>query len=161
MKKYLYSSALIALMTLMTASLSFAQERADDSDRPSKNAESVGMIGDTKVRVTYGAPSVKGRDIFGKLEPYGKVWRAGANEATTVSFSSDVKVNGADLAAGTYSYFLIPAEEGAWTVIFNKEPAQWGAYDYDKGKDALRVMAETHDCRSPGNACYRSNGRRF
>ena len=142
MKKQLFYSAFAALMMIFIAGTAYAQERADDSSRPSKNAEATGTIGDVNVRVTYGAPHVKGRKIFGELEPYGKIWRAGANEATTVTFSGDVKVNGQELAAGTYAYFMQPEAEGAWEVIFNSEPNQWGAFNHDANKDALRVEAE-------------------
>lgn len=139
MKKNLFRFFVAAFAMLLMVGTATAQERGDDANQKSKNAEATGMIGDVKVRVTYGAPQVKGRQVFGGLEKWGRVWRAGANEATTVTFSQDVTVNGKDLAAGIYSFFLIPQEEGAWTAIFNKVPNQWGAYDYDKGKDALRV----------------------
>jgi len=142
MKKQLFYSSLALFSMILTVGMAHAQQRGDDSNRPSKNAEAKGMIGDTEIRITYGAPHVNGREIFGKLEPYGKVWRAGANEATTVTFSTNVKVNGQDLAAGTYSFFMLPTEEGPWDVIFNTEANQWGAFNYDASKDALRVKAE-------------------
>ena len=145
MKKSFHYAFVTALMMVMTVGLAHAQKRGDDSKQKSKNAESTGMIGETKVRVTYGAPHVKGRTVFGGLEKWGKVWRAGANEATTVTFSADVKVNGEDLAAGTYAYFIRPNEEGAWEVIFNTVPNQWGAFDHDSDKDALVVMAEPEE----------------
>ena len=88
--------------------------------------------------VKYSSPAVKGRKIFGGLEPYGQVWRAGANEATTVEFSKPVTVEGKPLPAGKYSFFVIPTEKN-WTVIFNKTPDQWGAYKYDEKQDALRA----------------------
>jgi hypothetical protein len=83
---------------------------------------------------------VKGRAIYGGLVPYGQVWRAGANDATTIEFSKDVLVQGKKLPAGTYSLFTIPTEKD-WTVIFNKTAKQWGAYKYDDKQDALRVTA--------------------
>ena len=92
--------------------------------------------------VTYGRPSVRGRDIFGPdttaLVPYGQVWRLGANEATTITLSSAVRVAGQPLAAGTYSVFAIPGA-AEWTVVFNKTAEQWGAFRYDEAQDALRV----------------------
>lgn len=142
MKKYAYFSAVAALLTLLVAGPAVAQQRGDDSNRASKNAEATGKIGNTEIRITYGAPLVKGRTIFGGLVPYDQVWRAGANEATTITFSTDVKVNGQDLPAGTYAYFVVPKEDGPWEVIFNKEANQWGAFNYDAEKDALRVTAE-------------------
>lgn len=107
---------------------------------PRKQAN--GKIDGVAVDVDYGSPSVKGRKIWGGLEPYDKVWRAGANEATTVTFSKAVKINGKDLAAGQYAFFIIPRESGKWTVIFNTEAKQWGAFKHDKSKDALRVDVE-------------------
>ncbi|MBF9223253.1 DUF2911 domain-containing protein [Hymenobacter sp. BT662] len=108
--------------------------------KPSPPATATGKIGGADVTVNYSSPGVKGRKIFGGMEPYGKVWRAGANEATTVEFSKDVTVEGKPLPAGKYGFFLIPAEKDKWTVIFNKVPNQWGAFKYDEKQDALRVM---------------------
>lgn len=113
---------------------------APAKEKPSPAATATGKIGSTDVTVSYSSPGVKGRTIFGGLEAYGKVWRAGANEATTVEFSKDVKVEGKALPAGKYGFFVIPAASGPWTVIFNKVPNQWGAFKYDEKQDALRVM---------------------
>ncbi|MBO2013063.1 DUF2911 domain-containing protein [Hymenobacter negativus] len=113
---------------------------AKDAPKPSPAATATGKIGATDVTINYSSPGVKGRKIFGGLEQYGKVWRAGANEATTVEFSKAVTVEGKPLPAGKYGFFVIPAETGQWTVIFNKEPKQWGAFKYDEKQDALRVM---------------------
>ena len=113
---------------------------AKGAAKPSPAATATGKIGATDVTVNYSSPGVKGRKIFGGLETYGKVWRAGANEATTVEFSKAVTVEGKPLPAGKYGFFVIPAESGQWTVIFNKVPNQWGAYKYDEKQDALRVM---------------------
>lgn len=108
--------------------------------KPSPAATATGKIGTADVTVTYSSPAVKGRKIWGGLEPYDKVWRAGANEATTVEFSKPVMVEGKALPAGKYSFFVIPTADKQWTVIFNKEPKQWGAYDYNQKLDALRVL---------------------
>lgn len=118
-----------------------AQERANNEARVSPNAAVSQTIGTTDVTITYGRPSVKGRQVFGGLEPYGEVWRTGANEATTITFSDDVLVEGEPLEAGTYGLFTVPGEED-WTVIFNNVPNQWGAFDYDSSEDALRVQVE-------------------
>ena len=115
------------------------QSRALLQPKPSPAATATGKIGATDVKVNYSSPGVKGRKIFGGLEPYGSVWRAGANEATTVEFSKAVRVEGKALPAGKYGFFVIPAQ-GAWTVIFNKVPNQWGAFKYDEKQDALRVL---------------------
>ena len=99
-------------------------------------------IGDLKIDVNYNAPSVKGRTVWGKLVPFGKVWRTGANSATTFEVNQDVLINGEALAAGKYALFTIPTGDD-WTIIFNKEANQWGAYSYDKGRDALRITTKT------------------
>ena len=112
---------------------------ASKEAKPSPAATAAGKIGGTAVTVNYSSPAVKGRAIYGGLVPYGQVWRAGANEATTVEFSKPVKVEGQALPAGKYGFFLIPTEK-QWTVIFNKEPKQWGAFKYDQKLDALRVL---------------------
>ena len=113
---------------------------AKEAAKPSPAATATGKIGTTDVTVKYSSPGVKGRRIFGGLEQYGKVWRAGANEATTVEFSKAVTVEGKALPAGKYGFFVIPAESGPWTVIFNQVANQWGAFKYDEKQDALRVM---------------------
>ena len=99
-----------------------------------------GKIGNTLVKTQYGSPSVRGRVIWGGLEPYGEVWRTGANEATYVEFSDDVMVEGKPLDAGRYSLFTIPRETGPWTVIFNSEwDLEHGHYQYKEENDVLRV----------------------
>lgn len=129
--------ALVASLLVLPA----AAERGDDSDRVSKNGKTTGSVDGVDVVLEYGRPNVKEREIWGGLVPYDKVWRTGANEATTISFSDDVMVEGEPLAAGTYALFTIPGEE-EWTVIFNRVAEQWGAYDYDAGQDALRVTVQ-------------------
>lgn len=105
---------------------------------PKKTAE-----GD-KVSIVYGAPSKKGREIFGGLVPYGEVWRTGANNATELTLKKDGKVGGVNVKAGTYTLFTIPKEDGNWTVILNPTLGQWGAYGYDKikGDDLPHIMAK-------------------
>lgn len=97
-----------------------------------------GTVGTTNINLQYGAPSVKGRVIWGKLEAYNKVWRTGANEATVFSIDKEVTIQGQKLPAGRYGLFTIPTQ-GEWTVIFNKNADQWGAYDYKESEDVLRV----------------------
>jgi len=110
----------------------------DKSSRPSPPKEVSGQIAGVDIKIDYSSPAVKGRTIWGDLEPYGEVWRTGANEATTIELSQSVSIEGQTLAAGRYSLFTIPNKE-KWTVIFNKEADQWGDYNYDEEKDALRV----------------------
>jgi Protein of unknown function (DUF2911) len=97
-------------------------------------------VGLTDIEIVYARPSVKGRTIFGGLEAYGKVWRTGANNATKLSFSTPVKLNGTDIPAGTYELFTIPGET-EWTVIIHKDSSQWGAYKYDEKNDIARFKA--------------------
>lgn len=110
--------------------------------KPASPKETVkGTIQGTNVEVVYFRPSSKGRNMVGSDKvPFGKVWRTGANDATTIEFSKAVKIEGKDLAAGKYSLFTIPGEK-EWVVIFNKKWDQDGAWDYEKNKDqdALRV----------------------
>ncbi len=92
------------------------------------------------MKVTYSRPQLNGRTILGDKEPYGKVWRTGANEATEVKVFQDVMVGGKKLSAGTYSLFTIPNED-KWTVIFSSDLNYWGAYRYDESNDVLRTEA--------------------
>jgi hypothetical protein len=136
MKKVLLSIALaVPALTLMATPAS-AQLKLP---RVSQKGVVTQAIGLTDVTITYSRPGVKGRTIWGDLVPYDKVWRTGANEATTISFSRDVTIEGKPLAAGTYSLHTIPGKT-AWTVIFNKKADQWGSYEYAEAEDALRVQ---------------------
>src|SRR5438067_984744 len=92
----------------------------------------------TDIRITYHRPLVNGRRIWGGLVPYGKVWRAGANENTTIEFSDPVSIEGQPLAKGVYGLHMIPNPD-SWTVIFSKTNTGWGSYSYDQKEDALRV----------------------
>ncbi len=98
-------------------------------------------IGLTDITITYHRPEVGGREIWGKTVPYGKVWRSGANENTTITFSDDVSVEGKPLAAGTYGLHTIP-DKDQWTIIFSKNSTSWGSFSYDEKEDALRVNAK-------------------
>lgn len=112
--------------------------RKSDADRKSKNGRLEAEIGGANLIVQYGRPTVRGRTIFGDLIAYGKLWRTGADEATTFTVDQPVMVEGKPLDAGTYALFTVPGEK-AWTVVFNSVAAQWGAYGYDESKDVLRV----------------------
>ncbi len=113
-------------------------ESEDKTKRPSPVRQATGTIGDVTVTVDYGSPSVKGRKIWGELVPFGEMWRTGANEATTITVSKAVMVEGQALPAGKYALFTIPNKD-KWVIIFNKNADQWGNYDYDQNLDALRV----------------------
>jgi len=114
--------------------------------RVSQKAEVMQTVGLTDITITYCRPGVKGRPIWGALVPYDKVWRTGANEATTFEVSTDCTVNGQPLPAGTYSLHTIPST-GDWTVIFNRVAKQWGSFAYSDTADALRlkVRPEAHE----------------
>ncbi|HKG08874.1 MAG TPA: DUF2911 domain-containing protein [Pedobacter sp.] len=94
-----------------------------------------------KITINYSRPNTKGRKIFGGLEPYGAVWRTGANSATIITLTEAVKIEGQDLAAGEYGLFTIPGQS-EWTIIFNKGAKQWGAYEYKEAEDVLRVKVK-------------------
>ena len=98
-------------------------------------------LGLTDITITYHRPEVGGREIWGKTVPYGKVWRAGANENTTITFMDDVSIEGKPLAAGTYGLHTIP-DKDQWTIIFSKNATSWGSFSYDEKEDALRVTAK-------------------
>jgi hypothetical protein len=109
--------------------------------RPSPNATVTQMVGVTEVAIHYSRPGVKGRKVWGELVPYGEVWRTGANENTTISFSTPVKVDGHELPAGLYGLQTLPTATD-WTVIFSKDADQWGAFSYKPEHDALRIQAK-------------------
>lgn len=98
-------------------------------------------IGLTDVEVAYSRPSVKDRAIFGSMVPYDKLWRTGANQATKVTFSTDVKLNGKDVPAGTYALMTIPGKD-EWTIIVNKGPEGWSPYKYDEKQDLVRFTVK-------------------
>jgi len=133
-----------------TAASDTAKTAATDTAKAKKPLASPrdsvsGVVNGDSVTINYGSPSVKGRVIWGKLEPYGAVWRAGANEATTFTTTKDIMVEGKKLPKGKYGFFVIPTT-AKWTVIFNSVPNQWGAFKYDSTKDVLRVkvMPQPH-----------------
>jgi len=128
-----FAGAAIAL----AASLSFAQP-AVDLPRQSPLATVSQVFGYTTATVTYSRPAVKGRAIWGGLVPYGQIWRAGANEATTLELTTDAKINGQALPKGKYALFILPTEKD-WTFIFSRNHKTWGSYTYDQKEDALRV----------------------
>ncbi|HTT32736.1 MAG TPA: DUF2911 domain-containing protein [Methylomirabilota bacterium] len=107
----------------------------------SQRATVTQRIGLTDITITYHRPAVGGREIWDKVVPYGKVWRAGANENTTINFTDDISVEGKPLAAGTYGLHTIP-DKDQWTIIFSKNATSWGSFSYDEKEDALRVTVK-------------------
>ncbi|BDU73214.1 DUF2911 domain-containing protein [Mesoterricola silvestris] len=134
---------------LLAASALAAQTPPLVLPQASPRAQVAQTVGLTDITVTYARPSVHGRKVWGGLVPYGQVWRAGANENTTVTFSTPVKAGGVALPAGTYGLHMLPTA-AAWTVIFSNESHAWGSFSYDPREDAARftvtpVAAEALD----------------
>jgi hypothetical protein len=127
----------LCLAVLAVAAPVFAQNDLNLPD-VSQAAEVKQRIALTDITINYHRPLANGRKIWGGLVPYGKVWRAGANENTTIEFSDPVSVEGKPLAKGTYGLHMIPNQD-SWTVIFSKTNTGWGSYSYDQKEDALRV----------------------
>ena len=136
MKKFL---SVFTFITIAFAMQSAAQN--DASKRPSPPMTANATIGGANISIKYSSPSVKGREIWGKLVPYGKIWRTGANEATVFETDQDVSINGSNLTKGKYALFTIPEKE-EWTIIFSKNSSQWGTYSYKASEDVLRVKAK-------------------
>jgi hypothetical protein len=138
MKTRLFRPVLVLASTLAVISIGFAQAPRIDVPAASPACTLKQRVGFTDIEITYSRPGAKGRAIFGGLVAYDQVWRAGANAATQITFSTPVKLNGTEIPAGTYGLFAIPGRE-EWTVIINKAFKQWGAYKYDPKDDVLRV----------------------
>lgn len=132
------NAAFFSILFLTITSSLFSQVAVP---RESQRQEIVQTIGDAKVSIIYHRPNVKGRKIWDGLVPYGKVWRAGANEATIFEVSRDVTINGKSLPAGKYSLHMIPTATD-WTIIFNTRWDQPGSAEYDEKLDALRITSK-------------------
>ncbi|WP_281298982.1 DUF2911 domain-containing protein [Flavobacterium limnophilum] len=126
----------LLFMAFLTITLVDAQEKP-----ASPPAVATGKINGANISINYSSPSVKGRVIWGELVPFNKVWRAGANEATTIETDKELSIEGQKLPAGKYSFFVIPNEKEC-VIIFNKEAKQWGAYKYNESQDQLRVTVK-------------------
>ena len=130
------------LLMALCLSLCCAYAQAQiELPRPSPTATLSQKVGLTDVEIVYSRPSVKGREIFGDLTPYGQLWRTGANMATKFTFGDAVKIAGHDLPAGSYALFTIPGKDES-TIIFNKNWKQDGTANYKESEDALRVTAK-------------------
>lgn len=128
----------LSISLLMLAMPAMAQL---ELPRPSPMCEITQKVGLGEVKIAYSRPGVKGRKIFGDLVPYGKMWRTGANSPTKITFSDDVKVEGKDLKAGTYSLITIPGER-EWEIIFNTDSKGRGVFSYNEAEDVLRVKVK-------------------
>jgi hypothetical protein len=137
-----------AFLSAILLSIQTVSAQTPMTPRPSSGQTIVQDFGLGKVTITYSRPNRNGRKIFGGLEPYGVVWRTGANEATTIQFTSDVSIDGKTVPAGKYAFFTIPGEN-EWTIIINKTANQWGAYDYKQADDFLRFAVKTMKTKAP------------
>ena len=140
MKQFLRITTMTVAVLIFVTENAYAQK--DKSKRPSPPAQASAKIGDAMVTVDYSQPSAKGRQVFGELEKFGKVWRTGANENTTIEFTADVTIQGKKLAKGKYGLFTIPGEK-EWTIIFNSKTDAWGSSSYNEKEDVLRVIAKS------------------
>jgi len=162
-----FYTSVFALLLFITCAQQYASAQAPSVrlPRPSQKASVMQTIGVTDITITYSRPAVKGRKIWGDppaaapangtatlddsstrlkdapIVPYGHVWRSGANEATVFTVTDDVLIQGQKLPAGSYSLHTIPGKD-EWTIIFNSVADQWGSFNYDEKKDALRVKAK-------------------
>lgn len=163
--KHIYRYFVASLILLCSLEYALAQAPAIMLPRPSQKASVMQRIGVTDITITYSRPGVKGRKIWGDapaevtvkgeatlddqnarlkgapIVPWGHVWRAGANEATTFVVTDDVMINGQKLPAGSYSLHTVPNKD-EWTIVFNSVSTQWGSFNYDASKDTLRVKAK-------------------
>jgi tetratricopeptide (TPR) repeat protein len=122
----------------LLSALSLAQSFVLDLPRQSQHAVIKQRIGITDITISYHRPLVNNRKVWDALVPYGKVWRAGANENTTITFSDPVTIEGKALDKGTYGLHMIPNAD-QWTIIFSKNSTSWGSFTYNESEDALRV----------------------
>ena len=135
--KKLFFTALAAMVICSTAT--YAQELKLPA---SSSTQSVTQeFGLSTIKLTYARPNVKNRKVFGGLVPYGEVWRTGANSATVLTFSDEIKIEGTSVPAGEYALFTIPGES-EWTIILNKDSKIWGAYEYKQANDVFRFKVK-------------------
>ncbi len=135
-------TAVIVFNIIILSVISFAQDFR--APRPSPDATVSQFIGVTKITIDYSSPAVKDRKIWGELVPFGQVWRTGANEATTITFSDAVSINGNELAAGTYGIHSIP-NENEWEIIFSKDTPVDGGSTFEPKKEILRIMVKPEE----------------
>jgi hypothetical protein len=152
----MYRISLLTLVSSVLLGASFGQAQTATSEtlmlnlpRQSQHAMVSQRIGVTDITVNYHRPLANGRQIWGKVVPYGQVWRAGANENTTITFTDPVTIEGQALDKGTYGLHMIPGEHD-WTIIFSKNSTSWGSFTYKQDEDSLRVnvkpqTADAHD----------------
>lgn len=143
--KTLFSLFLIAFCATTTVN---AQDFSDLDKSPMAVTIIRNQDNSPMARIIYSRPMKKDRKIFGKLVPFGEVWRTGANEATEITLYNDMQVGGQTIHEGTYTLYTIP-EKNEWTIILNKDTKVWGAYTYDKSQDAVRIKAPARKAAAP------------
>jgi len=141
MRNYRFTFIMAFATLILAASSAVAQSALVDLPRASQHATLMQRVGLTNITINYHRPLVNGRKVWGSLVSYGEVWRAGANENTTIQFSDPVTIQGQSLAAGIYGLHMIPAEN-QWMVIFSRMSNAWGSFTYDPKEDALRVTVK-------------------
>jgi hypothetical protein len=157
MRRLLQLKAGLLFAFVLLTSISWAQDKKPASPHDSTTA----VVAGSTIKIKYGSPYVKGRKVLGELVPFDKVWRAGADSATSITTSKAIKVEGKTLPAGRYAFFVIPAKSGAWTIIFDKNPKQWGAYTYKESNDQLRVTVKGKTVPKSESLVYTINKQGF
>src|SRR3990170_2697828 len=151
MKKILFSSVLFVLFSCTIQAQNFRKVDKSPLDFayfPDHFAHDRKENEKAVIRVTYSRPSKNDREVFGKLVPYDKVWRTGANENTEIKFYQDVELSGKKVKAGTYALFTIPGEKN-WTIILNNDLDYWGSFKYNEKNDVVRVTAPVSTLNEP------------
>ena len=138
---------------LFIAAGAMAQSAMLNLPRASQHARVTQRIGITDITIDYSRPQVRGRKIFGKVEAYGQVWRAGANENTVIEFTDPVTIEGQALGKGMYGLHMVPGE-ATWVVIFSKNHTSWGSFTYDQAEDALRVAVQPEAAENQESLSY-------
>lgn len=149
-----FDRRLVLGLALLLAAPAFAQQGLT-VPRVSPHASASQRIGLTDVTVDYHRPAVNGRTVWGELVPYDQVWRAGANENTTITFSSPVRVGDAEVPAGTYGLHVIPTASGPWTLILSSMADAWGSFSYDPAEDVARVSVTPRSAGPEERLLYR------
>ncbi|MEZ5041166.1 MAG: DUF2911 domain-containing protein [Saprospiraceae bacterium] len=146
-----FALQLVIAQDVMVRPNSKQLSRKEVAEKKSPMSASFMKKGDAYARVVYNQPHLRGRNMLGDKEPFGKVWRLGANESTELFITADLEIGGKTLSKGAYSVFAIP-EADKWTLIFNSDLGQWGGYSYNAEKDVLRVDVPTQKTDDPFEA---------
>lgn len=138
MKKSIFTVVLLLAVTMFSANIADAQVKTPAASPSAKVMQTVGM---TEVEVAYSRPSMRGREIFGGLVPFDKMWRTGANASTKLTINNDIAIGGNDLKKGTYAVYTIPGKD-EWTIVIHKNVTHWGIGGYKADEDAFRFTAK-------------------